>query len=131
MYDLFATSESVQTSFEIAEDYQIPLIIGEFACSHPPAPTVACETIMENALKRDLQYSYMAWSYSGNSGPLQQLDLVDSNDWKTLTPYGRLVVHESDFGIARTAQPACVFPRQICPNETEYPPTKQNEPDIQ
>jgi mannan endo-1,4-beta-mannosidase len=119
MYDLFPSADIVNKSFDFALEMKIPLIIGEFGCTHYPGQNVACDAIMENSETRPTKYGYVAWSYSGNSGLLQQLDIFDSGDWITPTSYGNFIINEFKYGIKNTSKLACLFPGQKCNNEGE------------
>lgn len=114
MYDIFSNPNQVQEAFGEARKLGIPLIVGEFGCSHYPGQSVACNKIMEGAEIGLPKYGTLAWSYSGNSSPLEGLDIFDSRDWKTLTPYGRLIVETDRYSVRNTSKTACLFPGQSC-----------------
>jgi mannan endo-1,4-beta-mannosidase len=119
MYDIFNSDEVVESAFRSARDKKIPLIIGEFGCSHYPGQEVACSAIMKNAEQSDHKYGYIAWSFSGNSNPLDGLDLFLRSDWTTLSSYGDRIVNTDPDGIVNTSMVACLFPGQFCEGEVE------------
>ncbi len=114
MYDQFGTIEKVKTSFASARAKKLPLIIGEFACSHGDRGTVACDAIMNEAENTGYKVGTIAWSYTGNGTDLRDLNIVDQNDWKTLTTFGKKVI-ESGFGVKATSKEACFFAAAGCP----------------
>lgn len=114
MYDSFGTPEKVKDSFAIARKEKLPLIIGEFACSHGSRGTVACDTILSEAENPELKVGTLAWSYTGNSSDLSDLDLVERANWKVLTAFGKKIV-ESPFGSKATGKEACFFSAAPCP----------------
>ncbi len=113
LYDQYSESKRVRDIFRQIRDRKIPFIIGEFACSHYPSQTVACETIMEEASRSDAPFGYVGWSYSGNSYELSALDITFTYDWKTLTPWGEKLVNSPN-GVAATGHKACLFPGANC-----------------
>lgn len=107
MYDQFNSELRVAEVFQKVKEGGIPFVVGEFACSHfAHQPTVACEAIMEEASASG--YGYMAWSYTGNSGDLTGLDMVNRSDWTTLSEFGERIVY-GEGGIAKTSQVASIF----------------------
>ena len=118
MYDQFGTNEIVSDAFNVLRREHIPALIGEFACAHYPGQTVACEKIMEEAARQDWPVGYIAWSFSGNSSPLESLDIVSQSDWYTLSPFGRTVI-EHPFGVKATSRIACIYNRSECAKEGE------------
>jgi mannan endo-1,4-beta-mannosidase len=114
IYDIFSTPDHVKNAFHSARQMQIPLVVGEFACVHYPGQKVPCSTVMEQAEKGDPKIGTLAWSFSGNSGDLKGLDMYDSNDWTTLTPYGQQIAITDPYSVAKTARTACLFPGQAC-----------------
>lgn len=113
MFDQFGDPAKVTADIEAARAENIPLIIGEFSCSHYPGQPVACEAILDAAKNWDHPVGLMAWSFSGNGSPLEPLDVVSNKDWTTLSPFGKRIVHHPS-GIKATAKTACIFPSAPC-----------------
>lgn len=125
MYDLFNSEVRVAEVFQKVKGDEIPFVVGEFACSHfAHQPTVACEAIMKEASASG--YGYMAWSYTGNSGDLAGLDMVNRSDWTTLSKFGRRIV-EGEGGIAQTSKQASIFAGISKPSVTK--PTSEAQPE--
>ncbi|MCX6128178.1 MAG: cellulase family glycosylhydrolase [Proteobacteria bacterium] len=108
MYDAYSSASHVRSDFNRARAQQIPFIIGEFACSHGSRGPVDCATIMEEAENASQPVGTIAWSYSGNSSDLGDLNIVSMHDWKTLSSWGENLIN-STFGIKATAREACLF----------------------
>lgn len=108
MYDMFSTPASVTQALAAARERKIPLMIGEFACSHGSRGPVACETILDEAAKAEQPLGLIAWSFSGNSPDLSDLNIVDGGDWQSLTPWGSKLLKTAN-GIAATAKEAAEF----------------------
>ncbi len=113
MFDHFGDEAKVRTDINAARDQQIPLIIGEFSCVHYPGQDIACETLMETASQWDRPIGYLAWSFSGNSNPLEPLDVASYQDWTTLSPMGQKIIYHPQ-GIKSTSQTACLFQNSKC-----------------
>jgi mannan endo-1,4-beta-mannosidase len=107
MYDLFSTKKVADT-FSFIRQNNLPFIIGEFGCSHGKSKIVACTDIIKEASRSSV--GLLAWSYSGNSEELKDLDITEQNDWNTLTSYGRMLVSQAS-SFRRESKTACSFNR--------------------
>lgn len=99
-------------------------VIGEFGWKHTDGD-VAEETIMNYC--EELEMGYMAWSWKGNSGGVEYLDLT--NDWAgtSLSDWGDEVVNGAD-GLKETSKICSVYADGILPTTqapTTQPPTTQ------
>lgn len=93
MYDAFSSREKVMAVVDKVRENNWPFMVGEFACSHGDKGSVDCDTIMSEANSADkLKLNIIAWSYTGNSEDLKDLDLVNLKDWTCLTPFGKKVI---------------------------------------
>jgi mannan endo-1,4-beta-mannosidase len=108
MFEQFSNPDKVKNDLKSARRLRIPLIIGEFNCVHYPGQPIACDTIMEESNDPSNPIGYLAWSFSGNSNPLEPLDIVQYSDWKTLSKVGHKIVNHP-FGVKATAKPAELF----------------------
>jgi mannan endo-1,4-beta-mannosidase len=116
MYEVFEQPQAVSSWFQFARDNQIPFVVGEFGCEHIQDQVVyqvACDRIMAEAADSVAPFGYIAWSYTGNGGDLNILDVVDPADWTTLTTYGQRLVNGAD-GIAETSQKVCHLNPGVC-----------------
>jgi hypothetical protein len=93
---------------------RIPLIVGEFGFQHGDDGSGNPRSIPFDAMMQEANrygIGYLAWSWTGNSGGVEYLDLVDRLSGE-LTPWGVDLVDgpSTDVdGIRETAVPASVF----------------------
>ncbi|MFW7379804.1 MAG: glycoside hydrolase family 5 protein [Oligoflexus sp.] len=113
LYDVFDSKEKVEKVFNTVRQQNIPFLVGEFGCEHYPGQPVECEAIMKEANSQAGRYGYLAWSFSGNSGILKALDVVESSNWKELTDWGRTLLNDPN-GIKYSSQTACFFAPKSC-----------------
>jgi mannan endo-1,4-beta-mannosidase len=104
MYERFAQPSAVTRALEEAARRRIPLIVGEFGWQHG-GRDIDYQFIMAEAER--LGVGFIAWSWKGNSGGDEHLDIAI--DWQglELSPYGQTVMDFiSGSGFAR---PASIF----------------------
>lgn len=106
MYDVFDTEAKVRAYFDRFQQHQLALVVGEFAADHGPGKDVAEGAILRLAEERGI--GYLGWSWSGNGGNLQSLDLVEAFDPTRLTPWGEILL-DGPHGIRATARKASIF----------------------
>lgn len=105
MYGVYAQASTITAYLDAFEEMGLPLVIGEFGHDHSDGnPDEA--TIMREAVRRGI--GYYGWSWSGNGGGVEYLDMVTSFDPERMTPWGELVFEGPD-GIRRTARTATFF----------------------
>ncbi|MFI6575948.1 cellulase family glycosylhydrolase [Nocardiopsis sp. NPDC050513] len=105
MYGVYEQESTVVDYMESFVDAGLPLIVGEFGHDHSDGdPDEAA--VMEHAQRLGL--GYVGWSWSGNSGGVEYLDMVEDFDATRLTPWGERIFHGPD-GIAETAVEAPVY----------------------
>lgn len=96
------------TVFPQLQTAKIPFIVGELADSHPNGATT-CLIPATKIMATSVQYNsgYLGWSWTGNGGGTEALDV--STDWQgsELTPWGEVLVN-SVVG-TKTAVEASVF----------------------
>lgn len=110
MYELWDTPTRVKDKLKAAKDLGLPMIVGEFGFQHgSPVKAVAWEAILQAC--QDNGQGYLGWSWKGNGGGVEYLDL--SEDWagKSLTTWGNNLFYHAQ-GIDKTARPATVFNQQ-------------------
>ncbi|GGI07958.1 glycoside hydrolase family 5 protein [Egicoccus halophilus] len=107
MYGVYADAARITTYLEGFVERQLPLVVGEFGHDHsdgnPDEDAILAET-------RRLGLGWIAWSWSGNSGGVEYLDLVEDFDVTTPTWWGQRVFTGPD-GFAETARTIGVFAR--------------------
>ena len=111
MYDVFSSETAVKDAFAFIRANKIPWVVGEFGCSHGDRGAVACDSILTEASSSQGTYGYIAWSYAGNGGGLEDLDIT--SDWSNLSAWGKRLLN-SPGGITATAKVACFFDSQKC-----------------
>lgn len=105
MYERFQARSEITRALDTASRRQLPLIIGEFGWQHA-GRAIDHEFIMAEAER--LGIGFVAWSWKGNSGGVEYLDVAVDWQGHTLSPYGQTVmdfIHDSAF-----ARPASIFP---------------------
>ena len=92
----------------------LALCIGEFGWKHTDGD-VDEATIMSYCKEKNV--GWLAWSWKGNSGGVEYLDL--SNDWagKSLTEYGNIIVNGPN-GLKETSKICTVFTDEVHPTPT-------------
>lgn len=111
MYGSWNDSEQIKSALYDASQLNLPLIVGEFGYDYNNGDNnLGCRVDHKQILAtcQELDYGFLAWSFTGNNAANQWLDLVEYADWKTLTWWGNEVFNSSN-GIKATAQPASIF----------------------
>jgi mannan endo-1,4-beta-mannosidase len=109
MYGVFSGSESINTYLRSFIDARLPIVIGEFGNLHSDGDPDE-DAIMATAER--LGVGYLGWSWSGNSGGVEYLDLVNNFSVRSLTTWGKRLFNGPD-GIARTAEEASVYHARV------------------
>ncbi|MDG6106932.1 glycoside hydrolase family 5 protein [Dactylosporangium aurantiacum] len=105
MYGVYGTASKVTDYFDAFRDAGLPLVVGEFGWKHTDGD-VDEDTIMREARSRGI--GYLGWSWSGNSGGVEYLDLATGFDPDRLTEWGRQLFDGPD-GIRATSKEATVY----------------------
>lgn len=105
MYGVFDQASTINDYLNAFVDAGLPILIGEFGHDHSDGDPDE-DTIMATA--QSLGLGYLGWSYSGNSGGVDYLDLVENFDPDALTDWGQRFFHGPD-GITETAEEATVY----------------------
>ncbi|MER7003184.1 glycoside hydrolase family 5 protein [Dactylosporangium sp. NPDC000555] len=105
MYGVYDTAAKVTDYYDAFQSIGLPLVVGEFGWKHSDGG-VAEDTIINEAQSRGI--GYLGWSWSGNSGGVEYLDLADRFDPARLTSWGRRLFHGAN-GIAETSKEATVY----------------------
>lgn len=111
MYGSWNNPDTIRTKLQEAYDKQLPLIVGEFGYNFEEGNNnLGCRADHSVILQKctELGYGLMPWSWTGNSGGNEWLDLVSVKDWKTLTDWGHNVF-DGEYGISKNAVKASVF----------------------
>lgn len=108
MYGVFDTAPEVAAYLEAFRGAGLPILVGEFGHMHSDGDP-AEDAIMATA--QALGVGYIGWSWSGNGGGVEYLDMVVNFDGNNLTSWGQRIFHGAD-GIAQTSQKAHIFDPQ-------------------
>jgi mannan endo-1,4-beta-mannosidase len=105
MYGVYGTADKVVTYLDAFTRAGLALVVGEFGWKHTDGD-VAEDAIMHEAQARGL--GYLGWSWSGNSGGVEYLDMAAGFDPARLTEWGARIFNGPD-GIRATAKEAAVY----------------------
>jgi hypothetical protein len=112
MYEVYRNEQTIRDTLARAVNAQLPFIVGEFGFQHGsdaqgnPYP-IPFEVLLEESVR--LGIGYLGWSWTGNSGGVEYLDLTArSGSAMELTPWGDELINGPS-GIRATAEPASIF----------------------
>ena len=111
MYEEFRDAQTIRNTLQRAVDQKLPFIVGEFGfqradAPNPPIP-VPYDVLLSESQRLGL--GYLAWSWTGNGGGVEYLDLTArSGSADALSAWGDGVINGPN-GIRDTAQPASIF----------------------
>ncbi|WP_435736584.1 cellulase family glycosylhydrolase [Cellulosimicrobium sp. PMB13] len=105
MYEVYGDGATVTDYLEHFVDAGLPLVVGEFGPAHH-GNDVDEDTIL--AETRRLGLGWFGWSWSGNSGGVEDLDLVHDFDPAQPSSWGTRLFDGPD-GIRETSHEAAVF----------------------
>lgn len=98
--------ETVKRNIDSALEIGVPVIIGEFGHKHTGG-AVAYETILSYCNEKGI--GYMGWSWKGNSGGVEYLDIAVEWDGSVLSDdWGEPLIN-SEYGIKATSEKCAVF----------------------
>ncbi|MFF0204271.1 cellulase family glycosylhydrolase [Streptomyces sp. NPDC005017] len=105
MYGVYDTAAEVQSYLSHFVNNRLPIVVGEFGNQHSDGNPDE-DAIMATA--QSLRVGYLGWSWSGNGGGVEYLDLVSNFDAGSLTTWGRRLFNGAN-GIASTSRIATVY----------------------
>lgn len=123
MYGVYSQAATITSYLEHFVNAGLPLIIGEFGHDHSDGDPDE-DTIMAEAER--LQLGYIGWSWSGNGGGVEYLDMVYNFDGDNLTSWGQRIFYGPN-GIASTAKEATIFGSSQPGGPTEEPTAEPTE----
>ncbi|MDT6982430.1 cellulase family glycosylhydrolase [Streptomyces lusitanus] len=122
MYGVFDTAAEVSDYLGRFVAAKLPVVVGEFGHDHsdgnPDEDAVLSVT-------RQLGIGYLGWSWSGNGGGVEYLDMVENFDPDRMTSWGQRLFDGPD-GIAATSEEAEVY--RSGPGEDTTAPTAPGAP---
>ncbi|MFJ8586686.1 cellulase family glycosylhydrolase [Streptomyces sp. NPDC093595] len=105
MYGVYDTAAEVEDYLNRFASRRLPLVVGEFGDAHSDGNPDE-DAIMATARRLDL--GYLGWSWSGNGGGVEYLDMATGFDAGRLTPWGQRIFNGPD-GIRQTSREASVY----------------------
>ncbi|MBN3928205.1 cellulase family glycosylhydrolase [Streptomyces verrucosisporus] len=117
MYGVFDTATEVRDYLGRFTDAGLPILVGEFGHDHsdgnPDEDAILATT-------EQLGLGYLGWSWSGNGGGVEYLDMVEGFDPDAMTSWGERLFNGAN-GIAATAKEATVYGGPGGPDDTTAP----------
>jgi mannan endo-1,4-beta-mannosidase len=119
MYGVFDTAAEITSYINAFTSKQLPLIVGEFGFNHSDGNPDE-DTIMSACQQNGI--GWMAWSWSGNGGGVEYLDMVTSFNRRQPTSWGTRVFTGAN-GLSSTSRECSVFgtSQTITPTPTRTP----------
>jgi mannan endo-1,4-beta-mannosidase len=105
MYGVYDTAAEVQNYLNFFVNAGLPVVIGEFGNMHSDGNPDE-DTIMATA--ESLKLGYLGWSWSGNGGGVEYLDMVTGFNPNSLTTWGNRIFYGAN-GISTTAKRAAIY----------------------
>ncbi|MET8760212.1 glycoside hydrolase family 5 protein [Lentzea sp. NPDC004782] len=105
MYGVYNTAAKINAYFDAFRSAGLPLVVGEFGDKHSDGDPDE-DTIMAQSQARGI--GYLGWSWSGNGGGVEYLDLVRSFNPADLTPWGERFFNGPN-GVRQTAKQATIY----------------------
>ncbi|MFJ6213093.1 cellulase family glycosylhydrolase [Streptomyces sp. NPDC092296] len=105
MYGVYNTASKVSDYLNYFVTAKLPIVVGEFGNMHSDGDPDE-DSIMSYA--QSLKLGYLGWSWSGNGGGVEYLDMVTNFNASQLTTWGQRIFNGAN-GIKSTAKEATVF----------------------
>ncbi|MFG1895018.1 cellulase family glycosylhydrolase [Micromonospora zamorensis] len=126
MYGIFDTAAEISDYLGRFRSAGLPIVVGEFGFNHSDGDPDE-DTILAYSQANGI--GWLGWSWSGNGGGVEYLDLATSFNPANLTTWGQRLFNGAN-GIRQTAREASVFssippttPPPTTPPPTTPPPT--------
>ncbi|WP_229075597.1 cellulase family glycosylhydrolase [Actinoplanes sp. DH11] len=108
MYGVFDTAAEITDYLGRFQTAGLPIVVGEFGFDHSDGNPDE-DTIFATAQSRGI--GYLGWSWSGNGGGVEYLDMVTNFNPAQLTTWGQRIFNGAN-GIKATSAEASVFGSQ-------------------
>jgi mannan endo-1,4-beta-mannosidase len=105
MYGVFDTAAEITDYLGRFRSANLPIVVGEFGHNHSDGNPDE-DTIMSYAQTNGI--GYIGWSWSGNGGGVEYLDMVTNFNVNQLTSWGQRIFNGAN-GIRQTARQATVY----------------------
>ncbi|MET7706314.1 cellulase family glycosylhydrolase [Micromonospora sp. NPDC005413] len=122
MYGVFDTAAEITDYLGRFRTAGLPIVVGEFGFNHSDGDPDE-DTILAYSQANGI--GWLGWSWSGNGGGVEYLDLATAFNPASLTTWGQRLFNGAN-GIRQTARQASVFdsiPPPTTPPPTTPPPT--------
>ncbi|MEO3773849.1 cellulase family glycosylhydrolase [Micromonospora sp. B9E7] len=122
MYGVFDTAAEISDYLGRFRSAGLPIVVGEFGFNHSDGDPDE-DSILAYSQANGI--GWLGWSWSGNGGGVEYLDLATSFNPANLTTWGQRLFNGAN-GIRQTAREASVFggtPPPTTPPPTTPPPT--------
>jgi mannan endo-1,4-beta-mannosidase len=105
MYGVFDTAAEISDYLTRFVSAGLPIVVGEFGHNHSDGNPDE-DSILSYA--QSLRLGYLGWSWSGNGGGVEYLDMATGFDATNLTSWGQRIFNGAN-GIKQTAKEATVY----------------------
>ncbi|MER5220011.1 glycoside hydrolase family 5 protein [Streptomyces flaveus] len=105
MYGVFDTAAEITDYLNRFVAAKLPIVVGEFGHDHSDGNPDE-DAILATA--QQLGLGYLGWSWSGNGGGVEYLDMVTNFDPNQLTSWGQRIFNGAN-GIAATSEEAAIY----------------------
>jgi mannan endo-1,4-beta-mannosidase len=105
MYGVFNTAAKISDYLGRFRSANLPIVVGEFGHNHSDGDPDE-DSILSYTQQHGI--GWLGWSWSGNSGGVEYLDMVNNFNVNSLTPWGQRLFNGAN-GIRQTAREATVF----------------------
>jgi mannan endo-1,4-beta-mannosidase len=105
MYGVYGTASKITDYYDAFQSAGLPLVVGEFGWKHTDGD-VDKDTIINEAQSRGI--GYLGWSWSGNSGGVEYLDVATNFNPDQLASWGQRIFNGAN-GIRATSKEATVY----------------------
>ncbi|MET8306947.1 cellulase family glycosylhydrolase [Micromonospora sp. NPDC005173] len=122
MYGVFDTAAEISDYLGRFRTAGLPIVVGEFGFNHSDGDPDE-DTILAYSQANGI--GWLGWSWSGNGGGVEYLDMATAFNPASLTSWGQRIFNGAN-GIRQTAREATVFggtPPPTTPPPTTPPPT--------
>ena len=124
MYGVFDTAAEITDYLGRFVTAGLPIVVGEFGFDHSDGNPDE-DTILATAQARGI--GYLGWSWSGNGGGVEYLDMVTNFNAAQLTTWGQRLLNGPN-GIRATSREASVYGGSTPPTSTPPSSTPPSSP---
>ncbi|MBO4208633.1 glycoside hydrolase family 5 protein, partial [Micromonospora echinofusca] len=119
MYGVYNTASKISDYLGRFRSSNLPIVVGEFGHNHSDGDPDE-DTILSYSQANGI--GYLGWSWSGNGGGVEYLDMVTSFNPASLTSWGQRIFNGAN-GIRQTSREASVYGGSTPTTPPTTPPT--------